>query len=230
MSPGATRPLTTIFEFPENSAGHNRKKVCATLGYPYSDKIKAIDGVLNRDDAIDWIINHQANRHNLTPEALSSLRAKHYKQERKKHGAPKENVNAKKQSAQSGHFVEDQSKTREKVAKKYGVGKSTIARDVQYDDGLDKIAEACGESVKQDILKGKTKLTKGQVREAATLDDPEEVEAYVDIIKEESNAPKSKKKKTKTVPRKPMGDKIKFKKCENVSADAKDNIYKLLVK
>jgi hypothetical protein len=69
--------------------GHNRHKICqeyavAFTVYPLS--------LPSREDAINWIINNQLGRRNLTAEQKSYLRGKRYNQEKHQHGGSREQL------------------------------------------------------------------------------------------------------------------------------------------
>jgi len=43
--------------------GHNRFEICSRLGLPFD--VSEVDGIADRNDAIEWIIRHQFGRRNL---------------------------------------------------------------------------------------------------------------------------------------------------------------------
>ena len=68
--------------------GHNRYEICTKHGEEYGTISMDFD---NRDEVIDWIINNQLGRRNLTPNNQSYLRGLQYQREKKKIGEHKGN-------------------------------------------------------------------------------------------------------------------------------------------
>lgn len=135
--------------------GHNRYEICTRLGIPFRITLK---NFTSEDDVKNWMITNQLGRRNLTPEQQSYLRGKRYQIEKKTHGGTRNDV-------------ADNKKTSEKLAEEYRVSPKTILRDEQFARGLDKIDEIQPGS-KQDVLTGKTKISKDIVQRIARTDAP----------------------------------------------------------
>lgn len=150
--------------------GHHRLGICNTHKLNYAVRQKSFK---TREEAVNWIINNQLSRRNLTPQQAGYLRGKRYEleiadvDERRsktwmanrsaKHSSGKNNQNPRKPF------------TGERLAEEYGVSDSTVRKDAKFAAAVDKLAAAHGPEVKKEILSGKTKLTKGQVVKVAAL-------------------------------------------------------------
>lgn len=127
--------------------GHNRHEICSRLGIQFHTVSIALE---NRGAAYNWLIDNQLGRRNLTPEATSYLRGKHYEREKSAgHGAKSAGQNDTQNLEAS-----------ERLAEKYRVSPSTIKRDAQYAIAVDQVAAAVGEKVRQEILGRDSRLTK----------------------------------------------------------------------
>ena len=163
--------------------GHNRYSICTKLGIEFTTvEIEVRD----REEAIAWIIENQLGRRNLTPEAISYLRGKHYNQQ-KQQGKRTDltsyqddtKLNSEAQSGDklddvtSRHFGEklDSGQSGDKLsgtlAKTYKVGARTIERDAQFAQAVDKLAEVVGEDIRPAILTRNAKVSKTEVLKLA---------------------------------------------------------------
>lgn len=136
--------------------GHNRLEICKELKIPY--EIQEIP-LKSREDAINWIIDNQLGRRNLTDTQRSYLRGKRYRTEKKVVGAPIGNLNAEKQIGHNGPIVS----TAQKIANQTGVSENTIKRDAKLSEAIDQIRENSGNEVAQKILNEDIKATKKDV-------------------------------------------------------------------
>jgi hypothetical protein len=144
--------------------GHNRYTICQRLGLPY-DIVDVEDSDLTletRYDAMDWIINNQLERRNLSLEQRSYLRGKRYNQEKKAEGRPDKLSDNRKVSGA----------THERLAKTYRVAPSTITADGNFAeavDTLETIKPGVRSTVLQPATNGATKVTKKQATHAGKL-------------------------------------------------------------
>lgn len=145
--------------------GHNRHRICEQLGVGY--KTREIS-LVDRDAVKDWIIDHQLGRRNLTDEEKAYYRGLKYKQAKKSQGGT--GANQHKQSGQNVHSA----KTASVVADECGVDEKTIRRDAKFAEAVDTLSKTAGKEVKQEILSGKSGLTKKAVVEIAKLPEPEQ--------------------------------------------------------
>ena len=125
--------------------GHNRYAICTKHGLPFD--VTEMD-FETRTDALNWIIDNQLGRRNLTPWQMSILRGKRYNAEKQEHGG------ARISSGQNDHL-----KTREKLAEQFGVSDRTIERDGLFSYAAEKAAQETSTPLMQ--------LTKAQILEAA---------------------------------------------------------------
>lgn len=89
---------------------------------------------------INWIIENQLGRRNLTPEQKLYLIGKKYKEEKKQIGAPEGNKNAQKQCPQNKD-IDNTKRTVEKIAEQHKVSKATVERAEKFAEAIDTIAE-----------------------------------------------------------------------------------------
>lgn len=144
--------------------GHTRYRIwksdkSGTLKPPSLIEIDLPD----RDTAHDWIINNQLGRRNCTRQQKFYLRGKRYLAEKKREGAPKNNVNAgkneEKQLTQTGAVVSGKRKrTTAQIGEEFCVSRNTIARDASYAKVIDELAELSGKEAKEAVLSGGVNL------------------------------------------------------------------------
>jgi hypothetical protein len=138
--------------------GHTRFRFYALLGrrdYPVVEMAFA-----DRAAVVAWLYATHYGRRSYSPEMKSYVRGKHYLARKKQHGGAR-----KKASAQSGHL-----KTADVVAAEYGVGRNTVRRDATFAQALDKLADCCGDEVRQKVLSRAAKWTHRDVDRLAKLD------------------------------------------------------------
>ena len=92
-------------------------------------------------DAIDWMINYQLGRRNITPEQQSYLRGVQYEREKKKErgGGDRRSSQVENQKHQN-----DANETAQKLATQHKVSKPTIERDAQYARAVNTVQKAAG--------------------------------------------------------------------------------------
>jgi hypothetical protein len=95
-----------------------------------------------RDQAKCWIIENQLSRRNLTPEQTAYLRGIRHDLEKDRH----------QNDADTG-------RTRERLAKEYGVSPATIRRDAQFAQAVD----ALPTEERAEVLAGKSGKTKAEI-------------------------------------------------------------------
>ncbi len=85
---GCRDPLTVWEEEELLLDGHNRFDICKRYGMEYEVFYVSLP---SRQAAVNWIINNQLGRRNVTPEQASYLRGKRYNMEKAEHstGRPK---------------------------------------------------------------------------------------------------------------------------------------------
>jgi hypothetical protein len=140
--------------------GHHRYKICLEHALDFDVRRLSLP---SREAAINWIINNQLGRRNLTPEQQSYLRGKRYNLE-KKQGARTDLTSADNQQ---------KSTTAERLANEYHVDPSTIRADGQFAEALDTLEDQVRPGIRENVLKGQERggqrVPKKQVTKAAKL-------------------------------------------------------------
>ena len=152
--------------------GHNRYRIAQKHGLEFEITEKEFD---SKEDVKDWMYKNQLGRRNLTPEMRDYCIGQLYRSAKKKNGGRRRGEEFS--VAQSGPLKS----TAEKVGDQYGVSRNTVKRSEKFADGVDRIGEVAP-GIKQDILQGKTSVTRTEIRELAKSTD-EEVSAAVDVIR-----------------------------------------------
>ncbi len=135
--------------------GHNRFSICKKHGLDFPFKKAEFK---DDDEARDWMIKNQLGRRNLSQEQQSYLRGMRYNREKSQgkrtdltldHNDPKSTLS-----------------TAAQLAQEYKVGEATIKRDGEFAKALEKIGNE-NPTLKEDIMKGKSKLSKKEIRSKA---------------------------------------------------------------
>jgi hypothetical protein len=172
--------------------GHNRFAICSEHNVNYAtEDILLID----RAAAIDWMIDQQLGRRNLSAEQVGYLRGKQYQQEKQEIANP-DGVGGKSGKIVMGQNVPQQydpnfqphESTAAKLAKEHGVSDRTIKRDADYANAVDAIVAATAPEVKQQLLGTDSKFTKSATLKLAKLAQ-EKPGALMEIIEEVQQAP-----------------------------------------
>ena len=180
--------------------GHNRYKICTDNGIEY--KVHPIE-LETREDAINWIIENQLGRRNLTESQKSYLRGKRYNNEKKLAHRPEK-------GDQSDHL-----KTSEKIAQEEKIGSATVRRDAKYAEAVDLLKDGVGQDFSKKLINEEIKLPKTDViklakkpaEERAALAD--EIQKGVKRLNEAEIAVQAKKDPSKETFAK-AGDDIEF--------------------
>ncbi|MGB3586583.1 MAG: ParB N-terminal domain-containing protein [Tunicatimonas sp.] len=141
--------------------GHNRLEICQRNGISFKVRLHTFT---SKEQAKDWMLNHQLGRRNLNPDQLSYFRGLKYERMKKKRGGYDKVLS----SGQSGD------KTSEILAKEFNVSDRTILRDAEFAKGLELIGRTNPE-LKHDILSGNVKVKKGDVQLIAQEKDARKV-------------------------------------------------------
>ena len=143
--------------------GHNRYKICTEHNIPFETANASFD---NREEAINWIIDNQLGRRNITSNQKSYLLGLRYRQEKKSVGEHTGNQYSKLESGKMYHIP----KTSQQIADQHGVSEKTIRNAEVFADGLDRL-DSMEPGIKREILQGKVKITKGEVMELGKATD-----------------------------------------------------------
>lgn len=142
--------------------GHNRYEICQKHGVDFKTVEKEFE---NRDAVIDWIINNQLGRRNLTPANQSYLRGLQYQREKKKVGEHKGNQHTEMEIAQNEPIP-----TADRLAQQHGVSRETIKRDAEFSEAVNTIVKNTAPEVKQQILNREIPVTKKDTLELAKVE------------------------------------------------------------
>lgn len=153
--------------------GHNRYSIAEKHGLEYDTIEKEFD---SREQVINWILDNQLGRRNLTSQDRDYLLGLRYRQEKKKQGG----TGANQYKEQSRQNVES-ANTSQKIGEQYNVSSRTVERAEKFADGVDNISKAKPE-MKEEILSGKSDFTKQEVSSFANVKE-EEVEKKLEEIK-----------------------------------------------
>ena len=134
--------------------GHNRIGLCQKLNLPY--RVEVVESVTNRYEAIQWMIDLQLARRNLTPERQSYLRGRRYNEEKCEYGA-ESGGRGNQYSVVNGH--DDNLPTHERLAQIYGTSARTITRDAMYASAVDSLPSP----ERLEVLAGKSCKTKAEI-------------------------------------------------------------------
>jgi len=157
--------------------GYNRYKILKKHGLPFNTINLEF---ASRDLAEIWVIENQIERRNLTPIQLSFYRGLHYHAEKRVQGSNNQFV----QTSEKGQNVpfQNMQSTANRLAEQYNVSSRTIKRDAQVANAISAIGEVSPDT-KMDILTGKTRISKAQLKELATGNE-EDVSAVISQIEE----------------------------------------------
>lgn len=144
--------------------GHNRFEICARLGIEFRTVEREFE---SREAVLNWIIDNQLSKRNLTAEQRQYLIGKKYLQEKKPHGG------ARQASGHSDHLK----KTEDRIAEQEKVGARTVRRAAGFARAVDTIKRAVGEGAAATILSGQSKVKQKDVPALARTAEkkPEEV-------------------------------------------------------
>lgn len=172
--------------------GHNTHRICEEKGL----KFEVVELVIpTRDMVIEWIVNNQLARRNLTDQARAYYIGKEYLQKKKSHGGDRKSEDAES-SAHCAHLI---GTTAEEIAEEHDVDPATVRRNAQYAEAVDTISEQEGPQAKAEILNG----TSGETRQ--------------EVIARAKNPPIFCNKCQR------LGVRQNCKECERVRKDAKEN-------
>jgi len=145
--------------------GHNRYEILQELGR--SAEIQTTELVFDtRENALNWIINNQLGRRNLSPDAAALLRGKLYTAQR----IPvKDRLEALKTLNPSGRAKDPTGNSYQLaskdpasgIAENTGVSARTVRNDAKFAEAVEKLG------ITKDVLAGTEKRTRKEIIEAA---------------------------------------------------------------
>lgn len=164
--------------------GHNRYNICKKYGIEFTISEKDFS---SRHEAINWIIDNQLSRRNITDDQRVYLIGKRYKEEKKAEGRPKLD--------HSDLNISDKS-TAKKIAEQSSVGEATVKRAEKFADAVDKVAENTGINP-QKILSGQINASRRDIQTVSKLEPGIQKKVFEKIEKNEAKNVKDAVKEVK---------------------------------
>ena len=170
--------------------GHNRYEICTKHNIPFTTSEKSFD---NKHDVINWIIDNQLSRRNITDDQRAYLIGKRYKEEKKVVGEnqytiPKTKseegtlLNINKIQDESGVVtVTTPKKTEQKIAEQSKVSPKTVRNAEKFADAVDKVSENTGINP-QEILSGQISASRRDIEKVSKYE-PEKQKKVLEKIK-----------------------------------------------
>jgi hypothetical protein len=165
--------------------GHNRYAICQKNTIDYKITLREFSSL---EAVRDFMIDNQLGRRNLTPEQTSYLRGLKYRNERQAAGRPVVDGNSSPQEKDEHSLAQ---RTQDRLAKEFNVSPRTIHRDREFSEGIDKLSP----DVKQEVLKGKLKVSKELIRTIGKNNEPDTAPLTLPELLALSEAPVSAKPK-----------------------------------
>lgn len=150
--------------------GHNRYEICNKIGKTYNCLPMAFE---TKDDVMNYVIDHQLGRRNLSEMERSYLRGVRYLKEKKANHRPKPSELHQNDGVNG--------ETAQKIAKKTGVSQSTIERDALLAEAISKLRAEVGDDFSKDLRSKKVKLSKKAIIELSKKS-PDDMKALAELI------------------------------------------------
>ncbi len=145
--------------------GHNRYEIAKRWGLEFKTIEKSFD---SKEDAIEWMINNQLGRRNITDGQKKYLIGKRYENEKQRHGGSRE---------QNVPLI----KTSEKLAEEFGISHIQVKRNEEFAKGVDLLSNIEPE-LKNEILQDKSDLRFKDVQEFGKISKQAEKEVKKEAI------------------------------------------------
>lgn len=137
--------------------GHNRYDICTANDLEYKTAEVQLS---NRNEAINWIIDNQLGKRNVSEKIKEYLIGKRYQSEKNTHGGDRKSEESK---AKDLPLIS----TAQKIAEQNKVSHQTVKNNEKFAESIDKIAESSGKSA-MDILTT-AKVTQEDAKRVSTL-------------------------------------------------------------
>lgn len=168
--------------------GHHRWKIVQKHPeIPY--KVKQMD-FPDKWAAIVWMCRNQLGRRNITDEQKTVLIGEAYKAQKMSVGnhSPKERDEIGKFAVcHQNDDIRNSGRTKDGIAKSFGVGSATVERAEHYVDGLN-AAEAVSPGIREAVLSGAVKAPKQMIAEIRNVPEEKKAEAVRAIRKGDTDA------------------------------------------
>lgn len=142
--------------------------------------------------AIVWMCRNQLGRRNITDEQKTALIGEAYKAQKMTHGGNTQRAHDESGKFTTSHQNEDlrPTKTKDVIAKQFGVGSSTVERAEQFVDGLNE-ADKVSPGIKEAVLSGSIKAPKSVISEIRNAPDEKKREVVEAIKKGDTDTAKA---------------------------------------
>ncbi|MCL2662987.1 MAG: hypothetical protein FWE83_06610 [Oscillospiraceae bacterium] len=157
--------------------GYNRFKICTEHNIPFSTVSLEFD---SREDVLDWIIENQLERRNLSPLEVSHYRGVIFNSKKRKQGINNQ-YTAKSENHQSDG-KQTRLNTAAEIGKRFKVSSATIERDARVAHAINAIA-AVSLDAKQKILSGEVPIDRSKLHRLSKAS-KEEIEDVANQINE----------------------------------------------
>jgi N6-adenosine-specific RNA methylase IME4 len=135
--------------------GHNRYELAQMYDLPFKVKEMAFASM---EDCMDWMINNQLGRRNVTETQKAYLIGKKYENEKQR-----DRFKGNQHTGGGGNFFPHQ-KTAERLGEEFGISDRQVKNNEDFAKGVDLLANVEPE-LKGQILQGKSDLNKQDVQE-----------------------------------------------------------------
>ena len=142
--------------------------------------------------AIVWMCRNQLGRRNITDEQKTALIGEAYKAQKMTHGGNTQRAHDESGKFTTSHQNEDlrPTKTKDVIAKQFGVGSSTVERAEQFVDGLNE-ADKVSPGIKEAVLSGSIKTPKSVISEIRNAPEEKKREVVEAIKKGDTDTAKA---------------------------------------
>jgi len=155
--------------------GYNRYKICTTHDLPF---VTVNMEFSSRDEVLQWIIDNQISRRNLTSVELSHFRGLYFNAAKRMRGSS--NQYTRESAIPQSGGKQNSLYTAKEIGKRFNVSKNTIERDAKVADALKSIEEISPEA-KQKILSGEVPVDRSKLQRLSKAP-AEEIEEVVNQI------------------------------------------------
>jgi hypothetical protein len=170
--------------------GHTRRMLCA--GHKKQVKVREVE-LADEKAAVEYILQIQRERRNLTREAMSYFRGTEYNALKRQRGGSKRGRKPK--------GYNEPRPTSLQVAEKYGVAEKTIRRDGLFARAIDQLVADYGQpEVKRKLLGADVKMTPGTAKVLLKMPAEERKQAMDHLI-EFGELPRAKKEADRSAQR-----------------------------
>lgn len=159
--------------------GHNRHEICTMNGIPYKRVSMCFE---TKEDVMNYVIDHQLGRRNLSELEKSYLRGKRYLTEKKAPHRPSGSELPQSEVVPG--------ETAGRIAKQNNVSSATIERDANLAEALDKIRDVIGDEFVNNLRSGTTKLSKKGIGELSKQP-PEDMKVLAEHMKSGAKLPEA---------------------------------------